>query len=454
MSRWMGIGGALLALAFTSLQACDDDEEGDDSAQGGSDAEAGESGRSGSGNGGTGKGGAGAGGTSGRAGEAGDGGGAGGGGNSGAGAGGAAGGAADGGEPSGAGMGGDGPTGPCDPLRPAGAQGCPSGEKCTWTRITTDTGELACVPSGTVQREAPCAFDGTTASGAEYDNCAAGLVCATGICLTVCDVTVGISTCRPGEACSGYVGLFANGTEDPTAGACQPTCDPLTQTRVLNGMSTTCGPGRGCYVEQDGPDAFAVCAPAGTATHNQAVSAPIYSNSCAPGHIARFAVQGTQTYECAAHCKPADVYVGMNDGVGARPSYEGGDPRFPNWANQPATCESAGGASVRPEVPTTGESCIHFWTHETGEKLTPFSNTLGACFNHASHTYNPGTGAVPWPRCSALTDSDVLLPLDGESDALSFGCKALPDPTMLEREAPRSRRTADLRLHLFTEHPR
>src|SRR6185436_2451831 len=126
------------------------------------------------------------------------------------------------------------------------------------------------------------------------------------------------------------------------------------QTRVGGG---SCGFHQGCYVVTTPVDTIAVCAVAGLRIHNERINGDSYANSCAPGHVPRRALQGVTGSECAGLCKPADVYSGSNDGASGRPNYEGGDYTETNWMTppKPATCESAGGPGVRPEVPTTGE---------------------------------------------------------------------------------------------------
>jgi hypothetical protein len=145
----------------------------------------------------------------------------------------------------------------------------------------------------------------------------------------------------------------------------------------------------------------------------------------------RVAVQGTSVFECGALCKPADVYSDRNE------AYEGGDTTTTNWMNQPATCESAGGVSTRPEVPSTGESCRFWWVRQGGPAQDAFSNSLGFCFNHASYRYD-SDGQAPWtlttamPRCPALTTADVFPPVDAQSrhnDAQFFGCMSMAEAT-------------------------
>lgn len=327
----------------------------------------------------------------------------------------------------------------CNPLEAAGQQGCATGQKCTWIELQgapDELGRLGCVPDGTVALGAACTR-GAAGETTGFDNCAAGGICigsaTAGVCKDLCGFDGGaVSACDAGSSCTRYAGLGANGDEAAVVGACNPTCDPLKQTRIVNGASVSCGTGQGCYLLASTIDTIAVCAGAGIPTHNQPISGTTYANSCAPGHVPRVAVQGQPGNECAALCKPADVYMGNNE------AYEGGDTRETNFMMppQPATCESAGGPSVAPAVPTTGESCTFYWTREPSTNLTSFSNTLGWCFNHASWAYDPDgmepvNNTAAYPRCITLTTGDVVPPIGTDpmmpqNDALYFGCMALP----------------------------
>jgi hypothetical protein len=147
----------------------------------------------------------------------------------------------------------------------------------------------------------------------------------------------------------------------------------------------------------------------------------------------RQAVQGVAGNECAGLCKPADVYAGHQE------TYEGGDFTATNWNNMPATCASAGGSTVLPGVPVTGESCTFYWTREQSQVLTSFSNTLGWCFNYASWAYDPDgmdpiNNTAPYPRCPTLTTGDVVPPIGDppHNDALYFGCTAYPAQFQLQ----------------------
>lgn len=327
----------------------------------------------------------------------------------------------------------------CDPLAAPGQQGCATGQKCTWIQVAdtpSPLGKLGCVPDGTVALGGTC-MHGAVGETTGYDDCVAGAICIGTTCQDICgfDTNNAQAACAVGDACTRYADLFENGEDEPVAGACNPTCDPLTQTVQTPNGTTNCGAGKGCYLLASTVDTIAVCASAGTPTHNQPITGTPFANSCAPGHMPRSAVQGLSQYECGALCKPADVYMNNNE------AYEGGDTTAVNWMNQPATCVSAGGTTVAPGVPTTGESCQYYWTREPSSSNTRFSNTLGWCFNYASWQYDldgagAGTTTGPWPRCITLgaPPSDTVPPMDGTADTLYFGCTA--QPGMLVGKAP------------------
>src|ERR1051325_2581699 len=65
----------------------------------------------------------------------------------------------------------------CDPVEQTG---CDPGQKCTWVRdqasYSAYSGELACVPDGTVELDGNCTY-GLSGGGSGYDNCKKGLIC-------------------------------------------------------------------------------------------------------------------------------------------------------------------------------------------------------------------------------------------------------------------------------------
>lgn len=349
------------------------------------------------------------------------------------------------------------PSEACNPLAPLGAQGCATGQKCTWIMLTEDLGMLGCVPDGTVAPGEACVA-GEPGAATGYDNCVAGASCANGTCRDICGFEGGTdSACAEGFLCTRYDLLFANGDDDPAFGLCNPTCDPLTQRQ---GDGSSCGEDRGCYLLSSDDGTIGVCAGAGSSAnvHNVEIRAPglttpVYVNSCAPGFMPREATQGTgAAIECGGFCKPAPVYGdtpagdsspaidGVNDGRMGRPNYEGGDTRFMNWNDEPATCVNAaggssslGGATVDPSNPITGESCQFYYMNERYEGISHYSNSVGLCFQFRQWQFDgtpptDGSTAVPdtaWPSCRDLNRASPALPADVIDGAAYFGCTAL-----------------------------
>ena len=330
----------------------------------------------------------------------------------------------------------------CDPIAPPGMQGCATGEKCTWIRVQNTPsiiGALGCVADGTVPLDGTCTR-GEPGQATGYDNCTAGNICigpATGgVCQDICGFDSSANAaCASGQACTRYQNTFANGTEPQIAGACNPTCQPLTQLRDDNGQA--CPAGRGCYTLAGDVTTIAVCATAGTFTHNQTIVYPaghpmegmpippanVAANACAPRHTPRGTAPGANTVECGALCAPKDVSMGLNVGD------EAGDQ---------ATTHTCGDLDAPPpETNPGGESCRYFWARERATTLTPFSNTLGTCWDHTQLWYDSDldpnrVGDMPMPRCPTLAPGADTLPPVGNPpvpDPLFFWC--IKQPTML-----------------------
>jgi hypothetical protein len=301
-------------------------------------------------------------------------------------------------------------TGTCNPLT---QEGCAPGNKCTWIQVADSPeplGQIGCVAAGTVAAGGAC-VQGAAGETTGFDDCQAGLVCISARCDDICgfDESPG-AACAEGYQCSRYAGLFANGSDDPVAGACVLSCDPVTQ---LRGDDTPCPGSQGCYLLTSSTDTIAVCAGAGTLAHGQEIVGPAYANSCLPGHMPRRRDQVSTVNECGALCRPADVYQGHDE------ASEGGVA--------PYTCESKGAAA--PSDPTAGESCRYYWARESFETGSAFSNTVGWCFKHAAFQYDSNgdsTPDAPYPRCTTLTTGDVVPPIENppHNDALYFQCVA------------------------------
>ncbi len=214
--------------------------------------------------------------------------------------------------------------GVCNPLTQTG---CAANQKCTWIIDTyngnTPTGHLGCVPNGSVATGQACLVGtgGAMATGA--DNCQKGLVCNSDICKTVCDAAGGAPTCGTTASCATYASLFANQGEVAAAGVCDPNCDPLTQ---MVGTTAACGspdpanPTKGCYGYwfDKGRSRF-TCAKAGNPNAKQdfVLANARFINSCAPGFFSGLQMgTGSMQAICSAHCNPADVYQGHDQGKG------------------------------------------------------------------------------------------------------------------------------------------
>jgi hypothetical protein len=299
----------------------------------------------------------------------------------------------------------------CDPVAQTG---CSAGKKCTWI----DTGDaaggaLGCAPAGAVDDAAACTA-GAPGVLTGYDDCKAGLVCRGGTCARVCDLATSAG-CGSGTACQAYAGLFAQADASPTAGACDPTCNPLTQVRLSDG-APACGsanpdaPNLGCYGApgRNGRTTTFFCAPAGDATYTHRVvargpaSGGAYLNGCAPGYLPLLAAQtGSSETVCVALCTPGATSIGSTaDRQGVAP----------------ATCPAAGATAAE-------EECRFWWFLEDLEStpLSPWTNTLGFCFDPTRYTYDddqiPETPAVATPSCATLPDTDQ-----------SWACQPLTTP--------------------------
>ncbi len=308
----------------------------------------------------------------------------------------------------------DGVSGPCNPLAPPFQQNCDPGERCTWVVLDTaaETGEISCVPEGTLPIGSAC----TPSSAGQPDRCAAGTICADGLCRDLCGFDGSAeAACPAGDSCARHQDQFASGDGVPTVGACTPSCDPLTQLRP---DGAACPTGEGCYLLTGAAETVAVCAPVGTGGHGDELTGRAYANSCVPGAEPRRRNSASMTVECGGLCKPVDVTSTMARGS------EGG--------LAPDSCMLRWGAAS-PDNGGLGESCRYWSAREPFAALSPFSNSVGWCFKHVSFLYDPagtGTPDTSFPRCAGLTMGDVVPPIGNppHNDALYFWCLAQSEP--------------------------
>lgn len=304
---------------------------------------------------------------------------------------------------------------------PVAQTGCSAGKKCTWLRTSsaTQTGAMACTPSGTVDVGGACRYgaDGDTTG---YDDCKPGLVCrasttvsgAQGTCSPICDAT-SVLSCTPSSsfACSGYGGYFANSGTQPTAGLCDAQCNPLTQVRLSDGAAA-CGspnpmsPTQGCYglPSADSQPTVFTCGAAGPSsmTADAPIAGPVFTNSCAPGYLPLLVQStGSTTPICVATCSPTDTSLESHPAPGGVTPY---------------TCQAKGGAAT--------EECRYWWALEgASTPASTWSNGLGYCLDYPNYTY--GTPATQFPSCTTLSSSATAHNFDPTAtDAQFWACTA------------------------------
>lgn len=281
----------------------------------------------------------------------------------------------------------------CDPITQAP---CDTGQRCAWVRITPELGAARCVPSGAVAEGDPCTSgpDGETTG---YDDCARGLTCASGVCREICSFSAPTPCGAEGE-CTRYWGLFANGEDDPPAGACNPTCDPLT------GMP--CAAGQGCYMLASSSATLFVCAPAGTTAIGSTVVGTTYANSCVPGALGIRRTSDGATL-CVPWCRPVDTHSGAPGGANGMSPY---------------SCAEVGGGG--------SDACLFSWFLSGSDTFDPRLNERGFCVPPGAFAWDDdmmaATPNVPFPSCTTLSNGDS--DGDGFVDHLFFGCGPRPAP--------------------------
>lgn len=340
----------------------------------------------------------------------------------------------------------DAPTaGVCDPIKQTG---CDAGQKCTWIRIqatsTSQVGQLGCVADGTVALNGSCTW-GAAGSSTGYDNCVKGNIClassrtdkASGLCLGICDITAlagAAGACATNYACGRYSNFFENAGDPATStGLCDPTCDPLSQTRDYDKTALS---GAHCGGPLDAnmkPTKACIGLPSSDATPSQftcgnvldptkvgdtfaydATLGGVYLNSCAAGYIpllydntADAKAQNEMKVICVAYCKPAPT------------------------SSTPANIANAGGAApyTCAAAGTGGSHQCRYWWFLEGA-MTPVStasNNVGYCFDYTQYSYDgtglhpPKTATEPDPDCKTLSDVNKTF------DAGTGGTQTVPD---------------------------
>jgi hypothetical protein len=329
--------------------------------------------------------------------------------------------------------------------------GCNQGDKCAWVRVSDECGgSPTCVPGGDVPVGGSCSW-GPVGPTTGYDNCVIGAICSaepdasTGTCERVCSPWDATLPCPSGSACAVRAGLFSDEpNETPLAGICEPSCNPLAQTRDSDG-APVCGsvdpslPDRGCYgfpSATASPTDFR-CLAAGTLGHREAATPPIVTNSCLPGAIPLLRESsGSMQVVCIAMCAPLTINYTQPDEArdGAEPY---SCPEMPLAVGVIAPARATG----------PNERCQHLWFFEgDGTPLTAASNAYGFCVDPTKYTWDhdqmPATPPEPWPMPETLIPyAQPTPPLSADTD-LAWGYA--PYPTSLTGQTPRPRRAADL----------
>jgi hypothetical protein len=162
-----------------------------------------------------------------------------------------------------------------------------------------------------------CAPDGTGAIGddcvsdEQSDSCAAGGLCVSGVCRTICYLVS--DSCCTGFTCSSYPDLFTDDV-DSTTGVRDATCDPVSQECPEDGQ--------GCYLSLRNGKATCVRIAAGaealeqgdTCLHNDMNLC--FLNGCAEGYGAFLYAGMNMPRDCSAFCSPVDTYLDDPDGDG------------------------------------------------------------------------------------------------------------------------------------------
>jgi len=317
----------------------------------------------------------------------------------------------------------------CNPTAPPGMQGCLTGQKCTWINVTdvpAPCGKLGCVPDGRVDLAGACTR-GPSGETTGFDDCRAGLICIENVCRDICGFDGSASAaCESGYNCTRYADTFANGDDFPLTGACIAGCDPLTQMKSSSNPPEGCGEGMGCYLVTGQTETTAVCASTGALMHDQDIVGTAYANSCVPGAQPRRKDALTQDLECGGLCRMVDVRMGVNE------ASEGGE--VTSSTTDIDSCQATWGAPS-PSDALEGESCRYWRGREPFDALSPYSNTVGWCFEHATYLYDSDRDMTPdrlFPRCTALTTGDIEPPIDNppHNDALYFWCHEAPPPML------------------------
>jgi hypothetical protein len=304
--------------------------------------------------------------------------------------------------------------------------GCAQGEKCTWVRVsvgeneTMQLGQVGCVADGTVPTGGACTY-GMSGVLTGFDDCVGGNIClaprtaenATGTCKEICSLADASNPCAEDFACGAYQKYFSNNSDDtPLAGVCDPTCNPLTNTRDSDDA-----PACGDATPTDQTDAGSVsCYGLPSRNTNPTTfrcSGIIDEDANTPG------IQNDNTHRvqpsrlCLNCCAPgnAPLYY-ESDAVQEVVCFAYCQPQI---SNNTLPEINANGLSPFACADTTAtgpnEECRYLWFFEqaftTAEvPLSANSDAYGFCWDYTQYGYDhdedTGTADIPWPSCTTV----------------------------------------------------
>jgi hypothetical protein len=351
----------------------------------------------------------------------------------------------------------------CNPIAQIG---CAGGEKCTWivdidqSETADQVGHTGCAPAGPT-RDGEACTDALADANDGADTCIEGDLCVGGKCKPICDTQLvsgsGAGACRAGFSCVSYRAVFES-AGNPTAGVCEPACDPLTQ-RLKLGGDEACGsadaarPSDTCAPVDDEFKAFA-CAPtlrdslAATDRRPPALGpdGTVFLNSCAPGYVAMYLedLSGTMKVVCSGMCAPVKVDKDIAAMPGNAKLNQGDVNALGKLVSDPKPV--AGHATCAADIKGSeaNEDCRFLWlplatriNNSRKPVNSSYNNTLGICFAFAHYiaidTNNDGVADAPERSCSQLPrvappSTDPGAPFGTAEDAGCYPLTLAPAP--------------------------
>lgn len=264
--------------------------------------------------------------------------------------------------------------GVCDPILNVG---CAPGRRCGILRgATRDFLQCVVMSDGGIGAECDYVPD------ERPDTCAPGLTCGPYGCTPICDLSGDVGRCGAGAKCAV---AFYTSSGPSVIGSCRPTCDVVTQRRLIDdagfcGSPNPAAPRYGCV----GSPGAGWCDNAGPSnrTYRTPANSPLRPNDCAAGFLPYLpASTGSSIFVCTRFCRPLEAYSGF----------------APTGGEYPYDCVSLG-------APASAECRFYWWLG--GEPGSDIGNTVGVCYDPNFYTWDDDndlmTPPVATPSCRTL----------------------------------------------------